>query len=120
MSHTVLGSSLDLLISHKNRWLCRSLLNGNRHMYIQMAWPRLFEVISIFVEPSRLTYPNYVKDSEKFLEIMDQTIKSMSTDRGTRTDPVCNVLDYMRCEAIGDGTDDEVKTEAFSLLRAGE
>lgn len=122
MSYTVLGSSLDLLRESKNRWLCRSLLDGNRHMYMQMTWPGLFAVLQTFMHTTRLTYPNYLKDSKRFLNLMDETIRHAAVAAATQGEQPsgdCAIIDCMRRELSDNTTDEEIKTEAFALLRAG-
>jgi len=122
MSYTVLGSSLDLLEKPRNRWLCQSLIDGNRHMYLQMTWPSLFTILQRFVHPTRLTYPGYPIDSEKFVELMEETAKqgSEAKVRRERSGSKRSVIDHMRHGMRDDATDDdETSTEAFALLRAG-
>lgn len=126
MSYTVLGASLDLLRKPENRWLCRSLLDGNRHMYMQMTWPGLFAKLRILIDPTKLTYPSYLKDSERFLSLMEATMARAAEETARapaaqRHQPsrTCAVIDHMRRGFSGDVDDEEIKTEAFSLLRAG-
>jgi hypothetical protein len=51
-------------------------------MYLQMTWPSLFTILQRFVHPTRLTYPGYPNDSEKFVELMEETIKQGSEAKG--------------------------------------
>ena len=119
MSHTVLGSSLDLLRQPENRWLCPSLLSGNRHMYLQMTWPTLFAKLEKIVDITRFTYPSYSKDSKKFLDLMEAKLEQAAAAQKYESAPSRAVIDCMRRDATGDVTDAEIKVESFSLLRAG-
>jgi hypothetical protein len=91
-------------------------------MYLQMTWPSLFTMLQRFVHPARLTYPGYSNDSEKFLELMEKTIRQGSEAKAQRerSGGKRSVIDHMRHEMRDDATDDdETSTEAFALLRAG-
>lgn len=91
-------------------------------MYMQMTWPGLFAVLQTFMHTTRLTYPNYLKDSERFLNLMEETIQHAAVAAAAQREQpsrTCAIIDYMRCEVPDDTTDEEVKTEAFALLRAG-
>jgi hypothetical protein len=89
-------------------------------MYIQMTWPGLFAKLQNFIDPTKLTYPSYHKDSERFLSLMEDTLQHAS-GATQRHQPrrTCSVIDYMRNGTNHDATDEEIKTEAFALLRAG-
>lgn len=89
-------------------------------MYIQMTWPGLFAKLQNFIDPTRFTYPGYHKDSERFLSLMEETLQHAALAR-PRHQPrrTCSVIDYMRNGTNNNATDEEIKTEAFSLLRAG-
>jgi len=86
-----------------------------------MTWPSLFAVLRIFFCPTRLTYPSYQLDSKNFIELMEETIHQAleAKARRERSGHTRSVIDHMRRGAPDDATDEEMKTEAFALLRAG-
>lgn len=88
-------------------------------MYMQMTWPALFARLSYFIDPTRLTYPNYLKDSKRFLNLMEETIQSTAAAQRDQSSRACTVIDFLRRQVNDDATDEEAKTEAFALLRAG-
>lgn len=91
-------------------------------MYMQMTWPGLFAVLQTFMHTTRLTYPNYLKDSKRFLNLMDETIRHAAVAAATQGEQPsgdCGIIDCMRRELSDNTTDEEIKTEAFALLRAG-
>lgn len=89
-------------------------------MYIQMTWPGLFTKLQTFIDPTRLTYPSYHKDSKSFLALMEDTLQraARATQRH-QSRQTRSVIDCMRNGTIDDTTEEEIKTETFALLRAG-
>lgn len=93
-------------------------------MYLQMAWPGLFATLQRYVYTTRLTYPTYRKDSERFLDLMEEMIQLAATGPQHATQEqklyqTCPAINHMRREMSHDSTDQEIKMEAFALLRAG-
>lgn len=90
-------------------------------MYMHMTWPSLFSMLRIFFCPTRLTYPNYHLDSKNFIELMEGTIQQASEAKTQRerSGHTRSIIDHLRREAPDDVADEEIKIEAFALLRAG-
>lgn len=91
-------------------------------MYMQMTWPGLFAALQTVMHTTRLTYPNYLKDSERFLNLMEEMIQheELATKvQKEQASSTCAIINYMLREGHSDTTDEEIKTEAFALLRAG-
>lgn len=114
VSHSVLGVSFGLLENTTHRWLTESLVSGNLHMYLQLAWPALFSRLRGIFDVTAVTYPRYHEDSRRFLDLC----RSMSTQVDTK--PPNASLALMTAASPASVPDEDVRLEAFSYIRGGK
>lgn len=113
LSESGLGVSFGLLESTQNRWLTRVLMEGNAHMYLQLAWPALFSRLRCLFDVTAITYPRYHRDSRQFLHLC----RAVATQ--VESNPPNATLALMMSASPASVSQDAVRLEAFSYIRGG-
>lgn len=100
--------------NHTHRWMTTSLERGNKHMYLQLAWPSLFKTLGIFVDVELLTYPQLYKESKMFLDLCENSLaQGKLGNRGS-------IFQLMKSELPKDVSDEELHVDAYSFMRGGK
>lgn len=113
LSQSVLGVSFGLLEDAKHHWLTGSLMSGNIHMYLQLAWPALFSRLRRICDVTLLTYPRYHEDSRRFAHLCRTTAIQVEERPPNAT------LALMMTAAPTSVPMHDVHLEAFSYIRGG-
>jgi hypothetical protein len=113
ISQSMFGEKFNTLQDPTNRWMTASLERGNRHMYLQLAWPSLFQILGLFMSPELLSYPQFFKESKMFLELCENCITQGSAKQ------MSSIFQSMKAELPDDVTDDELHVDAYSFMRGG-
>lgn len=114
VSQSVFGATFDTMRNPTNRWMAKSLERGNRFMYLQLAWPKLFEWLAPFVDVNRLAYPEFSEESKLFLELCHSHIQK------GREKASPSIYDLMEAEKPANVSQAELYVDAFSFMRGGK
>lgn len=96
-----------------NRWMTTSLERGNRHMYLQLAWPTLFHVLGLFMRVELLSYPQFFEESKMFLTLCENCINQGGAKLRS------SIYQLMKAELPDEVTDEELNVDAYSFMRGG-
>ncbi|KAH7084151.1 cytochrome P450 [Paraphoma chrysanthemicola] len=113
ISQSVFGENFKTLQDPTNRWMTASLERGNRHMYLQLAWPTLFHILGLFIRVEVLSYPEFFKESKMFLDLCERCIVQGSAKMKS------SILQLMKAELPEEVSDDELRVDAYSFMRGG-
>ncbi|KAH6641977.1 cytochrome P450 [Boeremia exigua] len=113
ISQSVFGESFNTLQDPTNRWMTASLERGNRHMYLQLAWPTLFHVLGLFMRVELLSYPQFFKESKMFLTLCENCIKQGKAKLKS------SIYQLMKAELPDDVTNEELDVDVYSFMRGG-
>ncbi|CAK4030450.1 cytochrome P450 like [Lecanosticta acicola] len=115
ISQSTFGKRFETMRNPRHRWMCKHLERGNRHMYLQLAWPRLFKVLAIFFNENRLTYPEYHEESKMFLNLCHSHLEEGLKRKG-QGEPI---YELMKADQPKEISQDELYVDAFSFMRGG-
>lgn len=107
------GEKFQTLQNPTNRWMTTSLERGNRHMYLQLAWPTLFQILGLFINVESLSYPQFFEESKMFLELCERCIAQGSEKQKD------SIFELMKAELPDDVSDEELHVDAYSFMRGG-
>lgn len=113
ISQSMFGEKFNTLQDPTNRWMTTSLERGNRHMYLQLAWPFLFQVLGLFMNVELLSYPQFFKESKMFLDLCESSITQGNAKQKS------SIFRLMKAELPDDVTDNELHVDAYSFMRGG-
>ena len=113
ISQSMFGETFKTLQDPTNRWMTTSLERGNRHMYLQLAWPTLFQILGLFMNAEVLSYPQFFKESRMFLDLCENCITQGSAKQRS------SIFQLMQAELPDDVTDEELHVDAYSFMRGG-
>lgn len=113
LSESGLDVSFGLLESTRNRWLTRALMEGNVHMYLQLAWPALFSRLLSFFDVTTLTYPRSHEYSRRYVHLCRAVATQVETRAPNAT------LALMLSASPRFVPQDDIHLEAFSYIRGG-
>lgn len=113
ISQSMFGENFKTLQDPTNRWMTTSLERGNRHMYLQLAWPTLFQILGLFMNVEALSYPQFFEESKMFLDLCKNCITQGSAKQRS------SILQLMKAEVPDDVTDEELHVDAYSFMRGG-
>ncbi|KAI8933010.1 hypothetical protein NX059_009659 [Plenodomus lindquistii] len=113
ISQSMFGEKFNTLQDPTNRWMTESLERGNRHMYLQLAWPSLFQILGLFINIESLSYPQFFKESKMFLDLCERCITLGSSKKEG------SIFQLMKADLPDDVDDDELHVDAYSFMRGG-
>ncbi|CAK1366757.1 unnamed protein product [Cercospora beticola] len=112
-SQSMFGEKFQTMQDPTHRWMTESLERGNRHMYLQLAWPSLFRIIGYFMEAERLSYPQFHEESKQFLDLCEYCLSQAELKEKR------SIFGLMKAELPDDVNDDELHVDVYSLMRGG-
>lgn len=107
------GETFNTLQDPTNRWMTTSLERGNRHMYLQLAWPSLFQILGLFMNVELLSYPQFFTESKMFLDLCESCITQ------GRVKQKSSIFQLMKSELLEGVTEEELHVDAYSFMRGG-
>ncbi|KJX93675.1 cytochrome P450 like protein [Zymoseptoria brevis] len=113
ISQSIFGESFRTMEDPTHRWMTVSLERGNRHMYLHLAWPSLFQRLGLFLDVEPLTYPQFRRESRLFLELCENSL-ALGT-MGSKS----SIFAMMKRELPKGVTDEELHVDAYSFMRGG-
>ena len=124
ISDLVFGRPLGLLTQPDYQWLKQALIDGNRYMYFQFAWPSLLKSkLSYWIKPSRWIFPKMAEQGELFKQLAKDFRRDREIDieKREQRDDVLTALETALDVKTGEKMNrDEVWNEALTLIRAGK
>ena len=106
------GASFDCMRDTTNRWMAPSLETGNIYMYLQLAWPGIFQWLTPWID--HLAYPDFNTDSTKFFKLCQNAIK-----RGSEPEQE-SIYSLMLADLPKGVSREECEVDAYSFMRGGE
>lgn len=91
-----------------------SLERGNKHMYLQLAWPSLFRTLGLFVDVELLTYPQLYQESKMFLDLCE---KSLDQGKLGKKESIFGLMEDDLPKGV---SEEELHVDAYSFMRGGE
>lgn len=113
ISQSIFGERFQTMQDVNNRWMTTSLERGNKHMYLQLAWPDLFKRLGLFVDVELLTYPQLYQESKMFLDLCQKSLEAGKL--GERE----SIFGLMKAELPKEVSNDELHVDAYSFMRGG-
>ena len=113
VAQSVLSSPFGLLQKEDDHWLTDHIVNANTHMYLQLAWPRMFAWLQPLLGRNSLTYGQFYDESKRFLDLSNRALANSNEQ------PPNAMYGLMKAEAGRSVSLQELKMEAFSFLRGG-
>lgn len=106
------GASFKCMRDGTNRWMAPALETGNRYMYLQLAWPSIFQWLTPWLD--HLAYPDFHSDSKKFLELCQNAIKHGADGEHE------SIYGLMLADLPDGIPQEECEVDAYSIMRGGE
>jgi cytochrome P450 len=121
ISDLTFGESFDMLTDPKLRWLVEAIVNGNRHIYLRFAWPRLFNMKpDRWYSPARWLFPTMLEDKKHFAAVAEERSRArMQGGKSDRRDIMAALLEATDPRTGEKLSQDEVWGEAHLMIAAG-
>lgn len=85
-------------------------MKANLYMYLRLAWPQLFSMCDRWFDVTRISYPDFHRDSHEFHRLTNEL------KNGNREGRAC-IRNLMMQDAQGNAK--EIELEVETMLRAG-